>query len=195
MFAESVANFEKLITEAPRSIEYRGHFGHVLAAHGDFFEQSGKLPEARTALARASDVMRQSLKLSKDQDEIRTSLGGYLVTLAKIDLKLGAYEEAARGALELPKTVPSAGRGQACFDAARILAQLINSVGNDVKLAQEKRDWLTHTYLGRTIVLLREAIDTDPKLAERFKTDSDIQLLKSHPEFQTIMNTLVNLGG
>jgi eukaryotic-like serine/threonine-protein kinase len=199
LFAESVANFEKLITESPRSIEYRGHFGHVLAAHGDFFEQSGKLPEARTALARAGDLMRQSLKLSKDQDEIRTSLGGYLVTLAKIDLKLGAYEEAARGALELPKTVPSAGRGQACFDAARILAQLINSVGNDAKLAQEKRDRLTHTYLARTIVLLREAIDTDAKLAERFKNDSDIQLLiqllTSHPEFQTIMNALVNLGG
>jgi tetratricopeptide (TPR) repeat protein len=194
MFAQSVANFEKLVAESPRSIEYRGHFGHVLAAQGGFFEQNGKLPEARTALARATEQVRQSLKLSKDQDEIRSALGGYLVALANIDLKLGAYDEAARSALELPKTVPSPGRGQACFDAARILARLINGVGSDVKLAQDKRDSLTRTYLGRTIVLLREAIDTDPKLAERFQTDSDIQFLKSHPEFQTIMNTLVNLG-
>ncbi len=107
MFAESVANFEKLVIESPQSIEYRGHFGHVLAQQGSFFEQSGMLAEARTALARAGEQMRQSLKLSKDQYQIRNSLGGYLIALANIDLKLGAYEEAAHGALDLPKTVPN----------------------------------------------------------------------------------------
>ena len=193
MFAQSVVNFEKLVAESPRSIEYRGHFGHVLAQQGSSFEQSGKLLDARTALARAGEQMRQSLKLSKDLAQIRSSLGGYLVALANIDLKLGAYDEAARSALELPKTVPSASRGQACYDAARILARLINGVGSDVKLAQDKRDQLTRTYLGRTIVLLREAIDTDPKLAERLKADSDIQRLELHPDFRTIMSTLVNL--
>ena len=138
MFAESVANFEKLVAGSPESLDYRGHFGHVLAQQGSFFEQSGMLREARTALTRAGEQMRESLKLSKDQYQIRNSLGGYIVALANIDLKLGAYEEAARSALDLPKTVPSSGRGQACFDAARILARLINSVGSDAKLAQDR---------------------------------------------------------
>ena len=191
MFAQSTANFEKLIAVASRSIEYLGHFGHVLAAQGDLFQRCGKLPEARSALARAIEQQRHRLKLSKDQDEIRGSLGGCLVTLANIDLKLGAYEEAARGALELPKSVATRGRGQACFDAARILARLITGVGGDAKLAQVDRDRLIHTYLGRTVVLLREAIDTDSKLAELIKTDADISLLGSRPEFRTMMNTLV----
>ena len=51
----------------------------------------------------------------------------------------------------------------------------------------------TRGYLGRTAVLLREVIDTDPKLAEQIKTDADIKLLQLRPEFQTIMNTLVNI--
>ena len=62
-----------------------------------------------------------------------------------------------------------------------------------MKLAQAERDRLTRSYLGRTVVLLREVIDTDPKLAEQIKTDADIKLLQSRPEFQTMMNTLVNV--
>ena len=194
MFAESVANFEKLVGDAPRSIEYLGHFGHVLAKQGDWFERTGKLSEARSALARAVEQQRHRLKLSKDQDEIRGSLGAGLVTLATIDLKLGAYEEAANSALELPKAVAARSRGQACFDAARILARLITSVDDDVKRAQAERDRLTHAYLGRTVVLLREAIDTDSKLAGLIKTNADIRLLESRPAFRTMMGTLVNLG-
>ena len=61
-------------------------------------------------------------------------------------------------------------------------------------LSQAERDRLTKSYLGRTAILLREVIDTDPKLAEQTKTDADIKLLKSRPEFQTIMDTLVMPG-
>jgi hypothetical protein len=114
--------------------------------------------------------------------------------LAKVNLKLGAYEDAARLALDVPKTVPGATRAQACYDSARILAKLVTLAGKDTKLAQADRDRLTRSYLGRTIVLLREAIDTSPTLAVQIKSDPDIKLLESQPEFKTIMNTLVNQG-
>ena len=60
---------------------------------------------------------------------------------------------------------------------------------------QADRDRLTRNYLGRTIVLLREAIDSSPTLADQIKTDPDIKPLESRPEFHTIMNTLVNWVG
>jgi hypothetical protein len=41
---------------------------------------------------------------------------------------------------------------------------------------------------------LREAIDTDSKLAELIKSNADIRLLESRSEFRTMMGTLVNLG-
>jgi hypothetical protein len=90
--------------------------------------------------------------------------------------------------------VPASARDQGCFDAARILARLVSQVDTDGKLTPDERQQLTRNYLGRTVVLLREAVDTNPKLADQIKTDSDIKVLRSHPEFQAIMNTLVSVG-
>jgi hypothetical protein len=135
-----------------------------------------------------------AIQLSKNGATYRELLGGHLVDLAKIELKLGAYDEAGRLALDVPKTVPVSKRAQACLDSARILARLVTQVGGDRKLGQTDRDRLTRNYLGRTIVLLREAIDTSPTLAEQIKADPDIKSLESRPEFHTIMNTLVSLG-
>ena len=76
----------------------------------------------RTVLTRAVEHQRAAVKLSKNGPAYRELLGGHLIDLAKIDLKLGAYDEAGRLALEVPKTVPLSKRAQACFDSARILA-------------------------------------------------------------------------
>ena len=93
--------------------------------------------------------------------------------------------------LEIPNAVPSSKRAEGCFDAARLLARLVSQVGADAKLANADRDQLVRNYLGRTVVLLREAIDTSPTLAGQIKVDADIKALESRPEFQAIMNTLV----
>src|SRR5262249_61716345 len=118
----------------------------------------------------------------------RQSLGAPLVKLAQIDLKLGAYDEAVRLALDVPKTVPNTGRAAACLEAARILARLVAQIGGDGRLAQGERDRLTDHSLGRAIILVREAIDTDPKLVEPIKQDPDIKALESRPEIQAILN-------
>jgi hypothetical protein len=87
--------------------------------------------------------------------------------------------------------VPSSARAQACFDAARALARLVTQVGGDSKVSQAERDHLTRVYLTRTVVLLRDAVDANPELSKPIKADRDIKVLESRPEFQAIMNTLV----
>ena len=116
----------------------------------------------------------------------------HLVDLADANRKLGAYDDAARLALEVPKTVPLARRPEACYNAARALARLVGQAGSDDKLPQAERERLTRIYLTRTVVLLREAIDSNPKLADQIKADRDIKALEKRPQFQTIMNTLVD---
>jgi hypothetical protein len=194
LLASSMANFETLTTEAPESVEYQSQFGEVLAKQAELLVQSGKPNEARTALRSAVTHQRQAVRLGKDRDDARSLLGTHLVELAKVNLKLAAYKDAADSALELPQVVPSAQRGQACLDAARILARTVSQASADDKLAQAERDRLPRQYLGRTIILLREAIDSNPKLADQIKNDPDIKLLESRAEFQTIMNSLVKLG-
>lgn len=194
LFAQSVANFEKLVANAPEAIDFQSHFGIVLALQGKVLAQTGKTAEGRAALESAVEHQRKAVVLGKSEnDSYRRLLGAHLIDLADVNLKLSAYDQAARIALEIPKTVPSASRAEGCLDAARILARLVTRVSTDEKIAQAERDRLTKGYLGRTAVLLREVIDTDPKLAEQIKTDADIKLLKSRPEFQIIMDTLVNV--
>ena len=58
-----------------------------------------------------------------------------------------------------------------------------------------QRDSLSRKYLTRTVVLLREAIDSGPELAEQVKADIDIKALESRPQFQTLMSGLVDVVG
>ena len=194
LFAQSVTGFEKLTSLAPKSIDYHKHFGYVLEKQAGLMAQTGKIIEAKTTLAIAVDHQRKAMKLSRNRGDVRELLGSHLLELAQINLKLGAYKQAAANALELPGTVPASARDQGCFDAARILARLATQVGTDGKLTSDERQQLIRSYLGRTVVLLREAVDTNPKLADQIKTDLDIKALQSHPEFQAIMNSLVNVG-
>jgi eukaryotic-like serine/threonine-protein kinase len=194
IYAQAVAGFEKLVANAPKAIDFQSHFGIVLWQQGKFLAQTGKLSEGKTALESAIDHQRQAVKLARSaSDPYRQLLGAHQIDLADVHLKLGAYEQAARIALEIPRSVPASSRAEGCFDAARILARLVTKLSADEKLAQAERNRLISGYLARTAILLREVIDTDPKLAEQIKTDADIKLLQSRPEFQTIMNTLVNV--
>ena len=178
----------------PTAIDFQSNFGVVLSVNGKWLDQTGKTAEGKLALETAVEHRRSAVKLSKNSPACRELLGSHLADLADVNLKLGAYEQSAHVALDIPKAVSSTGRADGCFTAARILARLVMKVSGDVKLTQAERDRLTQSYLGRTAVLLREAIDTDPKLAELIKIDADIKALQVRSEFKTIMNTLVNIG-
>jgi tetratricopeptide (TPR) repeat protein len=190
LFARSAANLEKLVAEVPKDIDLHSHFGIVLEGLGNLLLETGKPAEARKVMESAVAQQREALRLSKNRDSVRTLLGRHLIALAGIDLRLDAYEESAACAQELPKIVPASDRGQACLDAVRILAQSIAQIESNTKLSETERSRLTHNYLGRTIVLVGEAIDGSPARSEEIKKDPHIKALESRPEFRTMMNAL-----
>jgi tetratricopeptide (TPR) repeat protein len=193
LLAQAVANLEKLVNEASKAIDYQSHIGIVLELQGRCLDQCNEPVLAKAALENAVGHQRQAVRLSKNGTSYRELLGSHLIELANLNLKLGAYKEAAANALEVPNAVPASNRAQGCLDAARSLARLISQAAADHKLARNERDQLTRNYLGRAVVLLREVIDTNAKLADQIKKDPDIKALESRPEFQTIMNSLVDL--
>ena len=125
---------------------------------------------------------------------LSTIPGAHQINLADVHLKLGAYDQAAQAALEIPRSVPASARAEGCFDAARILARVVTKLSADEKLPQTERNRLDQRFIGRTAVLLREVIDTDPKLADQIKSDADIKALRSRPEFQTLMDGVIILA-
>ena len=192
-FADSLANFEKLVAAAPAAVEIRSHFGIVLAEQGKWLDKSGKPAEARTTLLAAVEQQREAMRLGKNPASCRLALASHLAELADVNRKLGAYDEASRLALEVPKSVPLSSRGPACFNAAEVLARLVTQVGADSKLAQADRDRMTRNYLSRTVVLLREAMDSSPDIAAQVKSSADIKALEALPQFQTFMSNLVDV--
>jgi tetratricopeptide (TPR) repeat protein len=192
--ARAEAGIERLVADAPKSVDYRSHLGFLLERKGKLLAETGKLPEAKTTLQRAVAQQTRAVELGKNRVDTRALLGKHLLALADISLNLGAYPDAADNALKVPQAVPEADRGQACFDAAKILARLVIQAGADEKLAQADRDRLTRQYIGRTVVLLREAIDTNPNFANQIKGNPEFKALESRPEYVSMMNTLVDLG-
>jgi len=189
-FARSAAIFENLVAEVPDEIDLRSHFGIVLEGQGNLLVDTGELAAAKKVLENAVAQQRQAMRLSKNRGSVRTLLGGHLIALARTNLKLGAFEEAAANALELPKIVPTSERGQACIDAARILAQVVAQVEANTKLPESERTRLTRIYLGRTMVLVTEGTDGSSQRTDEVKKDPYIKALESRPEFQTIINSL-----
>ncbi len=192
--ARAEADFEKLVVEAPKSVDFHSQLGLVQGRKGAVLTESGRLSEAAAVLAKAVGHQDRAVRLSKNRSDTRTLLGGHMLELAEVNLKRGAYQEAADEAVRVPRAVPESGRGEACLDAARVLARLVGLVGADPKLVPADRDRLIRPYLRRSIVLLHEAIDSNPKLAGRLKDDPALKALESRPEFKTMMNSLVDLG-
>ncbi len=65
VYAQAVTGFEKLVTNAPKAIDFQSHFGIVLWQQGKFLAQSGKLSEGKTSLESAIDHQRQAVKLAR----------------------------------------------------------------------------------------------------------------------------------
>ena len=65
-FSEAVANFDKLVTDAPRSMDYQHVFGIILAGQAKWLDRTNKLADAKVALTDAVDHGRQAVQLTRE---------------------------------------------------------------------------------------------------------------------------------
>jgi hypothetical protein len=79
-------------------------------------------------------------------------------------------------------------------DAARLLARAVGQLNSARELEPSERDRRARIHAGRAALLLREAIDIDPKLAEPLKADADIRQLAPRPEFRELLKSVIRFG-
>ena len=120
----------------------------------------------------------------------RIALRGHYSVLARICLGLHAYEDALQAAVEMSKV--SSSSGQAYVDAAKLLAQSMNAASKDAQLDFARREQIGRQCSARIAVLLRQGLDSNPKLAEKIKSDPELSPLLARSEFRTLLG---NLGG
>jgi hypothetical protein len=80
--------------------------------------------------------------------------------------------------------------GADAYEAAHALAQCIPVVENDDDLHAANRQELVRSYADRAMVMLRQAIDKGYKDAAHIKKDTDLNPLRSLPEFEKLLKEL-----
>jgi tetratricopeptide (TPR) repeat protein len=193
LFTESLSGLERLGTEVPTAIDTQNYLGYVAEQQGKLLAKTHRPEEAKLAFEKAVTHQKRAVSLSDGRStSCREMLAGHLRLLAEVCSVLGAYDDAVRAAVDLPKYAPQ--QGQGFLDAARILARCVSQAQSDRNLTPARRDEIAQRCLGRTIVMLREAIDANAKLAEPMKTDPIFKELRERPEFQSMLSSVVDLG-
>ena len=168
------------------------YLGYFLEQQGALLAKMDKPAEAKKALESAAAHQRKAVKLTDGKvPTYRDALLGHLEALADVELTLAAYDDARKTALEMPRAaaVPAAGY----YAAAKTLARAATRMHNDSKLETARRDDLERKCLGSTVLMLREALDADPKLNDQLKTEPAFKELLDRSEFQTLLGDLVDL--
>ena len=147
----------------------------------------------RQSIEAAVEHQRQAVKLTDGKVEAyRMMLAGHLGLLSKTCLKLQAYDDAIRAAIEVSKAGPASGEG--FVKSARLLARCVAATNQDRQLAASRREEIGRKCSGRIAILIREAIDANPKLGETIKSDPELSGVLARPEFQSLLGSVDNVG-
>ena len=193
LFANSIAGLDRLASENSKAVDTQNYLGYVCEQQAKLLAKIGQPEKAKESIEAAVAHQKQAVKLTDGKvAAYRLMLAGHLGVLAKICLKLHAYDDAIRAAIDLPKAAPASEQGS--LDAAKLMARCVAVANEDRQLDRARREEIGHKCTGRIAILLREAIDSSPKLGERLKSDPELAPILARPEFQGLLGSLVNLG-
>ena len=179
-FQDSLQSLETLVAENPAAVEDRFYLGYIYEQEGKLLVKMNLAADAKPALEKAVLNQQEAVKLTDGKSlPHRAALAGHLTGLADLCLTLGDYDGVAQAAVKLAKAAPDSGQG--CFDAAKILAGCASRIQADSKLTPARQTELGRQILGRTVILLREAIDANTKLADQIKNDPVFKKLARSP--------------
>jgi hypothetical protein len=191
VFAHSIAGLDLLEKENPKAVDTLNYLGYVCEQQSKLLASMGQPEQARRSIETAVRHQQQAVKLTDGKVRAyRLMLAGHLEVVARTCLELHAYDDAIRAANDLPKAAPAS--EQRYLDAARLLARCVAAANQDSQLDRSRREEIGRKCAGRIAILTREAIDSNPKLGDRIKSDSELSPFLARPEFQSLLGSLVN---
>lgn len=185
-YATAIEGLTRLSNENPKDINLQTYLGSAYEGQAQLQDKIGQPAKARESIEASVAHEQQAVKLTDSKvPAYRIALREHYSVLAKTCLQLHAYDDAIQAAVEMSK-VPSTS-GQAYVDAAKLLAQEMTAASEDGRLEPARREQIERQCSGRVAVLLRQALDTNPKLAGKIKSDQDLAPLLARPEFRSLL--------
>ena len=183
-YGRSVAAFEATELD-PKADHARHHLlAYVLANLAKARLQEGDPADAADQLASAVDHEREALKAGP-RPAYQSALGEHLAGLARAELAVGRYVEAAETAVALVEAAP--GLAESRREAAAILAGCASRAESDESRDPSDRDRLARSYGGRAVAQLRVGLDAGLEPDGLLSPDPDLDPIRDRPDFQALL--------
>jgi tetratricopeptide (TPR) repeat protein len=182
-FQQSEALSESLMREHPLMPTYRADMANSLRELGITLEALGQAPEAAKKFSRSLELCNDLIRSAPDD-------ASHLARLALAHLAMKNHAAATVTAEKLLRL--SRAPATNTYDAACLYSRSIRIAAHDASLPELDRQELASRYSDRAIELLRNAVQEGFENYGRLATDSDLDPLRSRPEFIRFTAELVN---
>ena len=133
LFATAIAGLDRLATENSKAVDTQNYLGYVFEQQAKLMAKTGRPEKAKAAIEAAVTHQRQAVKLTEGKvAAYRIMLAGHIGILGEVCIKLHAYDDAIRAAIDLSKAAPATENGT--LDAAKLMAHCLNAANEDYAL-------------------------------------------------------------
>jgi serine/threonine-protein kinase len=144
--------------------------------------------QALHLLNEAVPHLKAALQADAHNPDCRNSFRDNRKILSETLLDLGDHAGTVSAADQLVQAAVDAASD--VYDAACFFARCVPLAERDTKLSEAERKELAQTYTDRAIATLRQAIQNGYKDVANMKKDTDLDPLRSHPEFKKLLKEL-----
>jgi tetratricopeptide (TPR) repeat protein len=188
IYHQALEGQESLLSLFPDVPEYRLTLGRTFYSLAGIHFKQGELAAARRLLEQAIPHHRAALEFNRRNQAGREYLRDDYGVLTVVLVQLKEHEAATKTARELPKLVPD--QATEYLRAAAFLAQCVELVTKDERLATFERELRAKQYGGEAAAVLLEGVQAglirDPAVLDQ----ASFRTLKAHPDFQRLLSRL-----
>jgi serine/threonine-protein kinase len=180
--------YEELTSKHPTLHDFRSSLAHAHIALGELFRTAGQLPRARDSFAAALPITEGLVKEQPKVPRYRAQWISCRLNLAATRASLGDHARATSDTEAVLKEKDLTPIN--LYDAVCVYALASAAVRKDEKRTETDRTMLAEEYAARAVVLLRQAVAKGYRDVNNIKTDSDVDALRSRPDFEKVLEEL-----
>jgi tetratricopeptide (TPR) repeat protein len=183
---------EQLAKEYPHLPDYQNDLARTLVNLAILVQSGKDHAQARQLLEQAVPHHRAALKANDRNPTYRGSFRINRRILAGALLDLRDHTAAADAADQLVQAAVDPAMD--VYTAACIFSRCVPLAEHDSQLSETQRKERVQAYADRAVATLRQAVRNGFKDVARMKKDTDLDALRSHPEFRKLLKELEGQG-
>jgi tetratricopeptide (TPR) repeat protein len=180
--------YQELTSKHPTLHDFRSSLAHTHLALGELFRSTGQLPRAQDSFAAALPITEGLVKEQPKVPRYRAQWISSRLNLAGTRASLGEHARATSDTEAVLKEKDLTPIN--LYDAVCVYALASAAVRKDEKRTETDRTVLADEYATRAVALLRQAVAKGYRDLNNIKTDSDVDALRSRPDFQKLLEEL-----